>query len=294
MTGSPDRPARITSRPRPPAVWGSPSPFGKDNPQPIGAGPSLFLAPLELAGAWGMSPPNAVIRVLLRARDVSLSGIELFSDRQPKTIRIESRADGFPAIWLHESNPDMAWILVTIGACDWCQLVYQFGHELGHVLCNSWDKLARPSAPCQWFEESLAEAFTLRGLGLLAESWEHDPPFNGDADFANSIRQYRNDRIKRYEAQTPNQNCASWFHTARSVLDLRGGESGAEGPATLEILAELEKSNACVEDLGAVNRWPLRSAVPLEDYLALWEKSCAEIGARGRLPKQVRRLLGVS
>jgi hypothetical protein len=255
---------------------------------------SLISAPLELVGDWDMSPREAAIRVLSRIRDVSLSGIELYSDRQPKTIRIESRAEGFPAIWLHEENASLAWVLVTIGTCDWCQLAYQFGHELGHVLCNSWDKLARPSAPCQWLEESLAEAFAIRGLGLLAASWERDPPFAGDASFANSIRQYRNSLIKRYEAQAPNKTCAAWFRTAKASLDLRGGESGAEGPAALGILTDLETSDSCVEDLGAVNRWPLRSGVPIEDYLALWETSCAEIGAPGRLPRRVRNLLGVS
>ncbi len=257
------------------------------------AGSSLFSTSLELAGDWGMSPPAAVIRVLSRLRDVSLSGIELFSDRQPVTIRVESRTEGFPAIWLHEENAGMAWILVTIGECDWCQLAYQFGHELGHVLCNSWDKVARPSAPCQWLEESLAEAFTIRGLRRLATSWEQDPPFDGDAGFANSIRQYCNNLIKRYEAQAPNQTCARWFRTARTSLDLRGGESEAEGPVTLGILADLENNTACVEDLGAVNRWPQRSGVPVEDYLDLWEISCAEIGAPGRLPKRVRRLLSL-
>ena len=119
-------------------------------------------------------------------------------------------------------------------------------------------------------------------------NWEQDvSPFDGDASFANLIRQYRNNLIKRYEAQAPNKTCATWFRTARAALDLRGGESGAEGPATLGILAELENSNACVEDLGAVNRWPLRSGVPVEDYLALWEVSCTEIGAPGQLPNGV-------
>ena len=241
-----------------------------------------------------MSPPEAVIRVLSRMREVSLSGIELFSDRQPQTMRIESRAEGFPAIWLHDDDDvGMAWILVTIGPCDWCQLSYQFGHELGHILCNSWDRLARPSAPCQWLEESLVEAFTIRGLGRLAASWERDPPFDGDAGFAKSIRRYRNNLIKRYKGQSPNKTCATWFRTARASLDLRGGESDAEGPATLGILADLEKSNACVEDLGAINRWPLRSGVPIEDYLTLWETSCSEIGAPGQLPKRLRRLLNV-
>ena len=255
---------------------------------------SLGSAPLELAGDWGMSPPEAVSRVLSRMREVSLSGIRLFSDRQPERMLVESRADGFPAIWLHDEDAGMAWILVTIGECDWCQLAYQFGHELGHVLCNSWDKLAIPSAPCQWLEESLVEAFTIRGLGRLAASWERDPPFDGDADFANSIREYRNNLIKKYEAQAPNETCARWFRAARAALDLRGGESGAEGPATLGILADLENSNAYVEDLGAVNRWPLRSGAAGEDYLALWEVSCTEIGAPGQLPKRLRRLLDVS
>ena len=253
----------------------------------------LRSAALELAGDWRESPPQAVMSVVSRVRDVSLSGLVLLSDRQPQTIRVESRNEGFPAIWLHDEDPDMAWLLVVIGECDWCQLAYQFGHELGHVLCNSWDEHARPSAPCQWLEESLAEAFTIRGLDLLAASWESDPPFTNDAGFANAIRRYRSSLVKKYEAKAPEEGCAAWFRKTRPVLDRQGGESSAEAPATLEILAEFEKNNSSVADLGALNRWPARSGAPLEDYLILWEQSCAEIGASGRLPERLRRLLGV-
>ena len=233
------------------------------------------------------------MRVVSRARDVSLSGFELLSDRQPKAIRIESRAKDFPAIWLHDEDASLAWLLVVIGGCDWCQLAYQFGHELGHVLCNSWDKLAYPSAPCQWLEESLAEAFTIRGLGLLAASWESDPLFANDEWFPNEIRRYQGDLVRKYEAKTPEESCASWFAQARSTLDRRGGEASAGGPATLEILAEMERRNSSLADLGALNRWPGRSGLPLEDYLAAWERSCAEIGAPGQLPKMLRQVLGV-
>jgi hypothetical protein len=257
------------------------------------AAPPLLSAPLELAGDWRESPPDAVMRVVSRLRDVSLSGFALLSDRQPKRIRIESRGADFPAIWLHNEDADLAWVLVVIGACNWSQLAYQFGHELGHVLCNSWDRLAIPSAPCQWLEESLAEAFTLRGLGLLAASWERDPSLANGAGFANEIRYQRDYRIKPYAAQALNESCAAWFHKARATLDRQGGESSAEGPATLEILAELEKNNASVADLGALNRWPARSGAPLEDYLTLWEQSCSELGAPGRVPKMLRQVLGV-
>jgi hypothetical protein len=56
-------------------------------------------------------------------------------------------------------------------------------------------------------------------------------------------------------------------------------------------LPELEKDRACVADLGAVNRWPGRSGVPIEEYLSLWEKSCAEAGASGHLPVRLRTVL---
>jgi hypothetical protein len=252
---------------------------------------SLFLAPLELVGDWGASPPEAAFRVMSRVREACLAGVALLSDRQPKRIRVECRSGGFPAIWLHDDDASMAWILVTIGPCDWCQLAYQFGHELGHVLCNSWDKLAYPRAPCQWLEESLVEAFTLRGLGLLAATWERDPPFEGDGAFAEAIRRYRNNLIAGYDAQSTRGSCGTWFRAARSSLEQRGGESEAEGPATLCILAELEESNRWVEDLGALNRWPSRSGIAIDDYLTQWQRSCTEIRAPGRLPQQLRRLL---
>jgi hypothetical protein len=43
--------------------------------------------------------------------------------------------------------------------------------------------------------------------------------------------------------------------------------------------------------LGAVNRWPARTAVPVEKYLSLWEESCGAVGASGGLPVRLRALL---
>ena len=82
-----------------------------------------------------------------------------------------------------------------------------------------------------------------------------------------------------------------WFCRNRRALEHDQSTREAEGPAVLGILAELEGDTACVEDLGAVNRWPARSGVPLEEYLALWQASCAELGASGHLPVRLRSLL---
>jgi hypothetical protein len=259
---------------------------GRAQPAPI----TVLSAPLELIGDWDGSPPSAAALVISRMREVSLSGVRLLSDRQPDRLRIDEHSSGPPAIWLHKDPPTTAWIIVDIGARDWCKLAYQFGHELGHVLCNSWGPEAKPQPPSQWLEEALAEAFSLRGLGLLAASWEHNPPFSNDAPFASSIREYLGNQIKQYENElVPNDDLGAWFRSRRDALPQ--GVGVEEGPAIIAILADLIADKACVEDMGALNRWPRRTGVPVEEYLSLWQQSCAELAACGRLPVQLRSML---
>jgi hypothetical protein len=258
--------------------------------------PSLLSASLELGGSWKSSPADAVLRVLSRMREVSLAGVRLLSDRQPGKIRVDNHASGSPAMWLHNDQTNVAWIIVDIGTDDWSKLSYQFGHELGHTLCNSWNAQSQPHTPCQWLEESMVEAFSIRGLGRLAASWESDPPFAGDAAFGSAIREYRGNLIKNYmgaKAQISDAEFASWFRASRSALE-QSALSGIEGQLIVRVVSELERDIACVEDLGALNRWPSRSGVPLEDYLRLWERSCTEVHASGRLPARLRSLLGLS
>ena len=256
---------------------------------------SLLSASLELGGDWKSSPADAVLRVLSRMREVSLAGVKLLSDRQPGKIRVDNHASGLPAIQLHDDRTSVAWIIVDIGTDDWSKLSYQFGHELGHVFCNSWDAQSQTHPPCQWLEESMVEAFSIRGLGLLAASWERNPPFAGDAAFGAAIREYRGNLMKNYggAGQKSDAEIASWFRASRSELE-RSALSGIEGQLIVRVVSELEGDIACVEDLGALNRWPSRSGVPLEDYLRLWERSCTEVHALGRLPARLRSLLGVS
>lgn len=190
--------------------------------------------------------------------------------------------------------PNLAWINVAIGTRDWCKLSYEFGHELGHMLCNSWGPDAKPRNPCQWIEEALVEAFSLRGLAILADNWASAPPFPNDGDYASSIRDYRQALLKDYRTAAQDQGAGTglkiWFKAHEAVLSERGGIDAARG-AVWTVLNLLESDATTIQDLGALNRWPGRSGVPLHDYLVLWEKSCAELGSPGQLPKQVRNLL---
>jgi hypothetical protein len=60
---------------------------------------------------------------------------------------------------LANDRPDTAWVIVDIGECDWSRLAYQFGHELGHVLCISWGSDAKSHPPGQWLAEMFVNHF---------------------------------------------------------------------------------------------------------------------------------------
>lgn len=229
-----------------------------------------------------------------RMRSACLAGVALRSERQPEKLRVDNHSGRNPSIWLHTEKPTTGWIIVIVGTRDWCNLAYQFGHELGHVFCNSWDLNAAPRPPCQWIEEALVEAFSLRGLGRLADEWEQAPPFPDDSAYAGAIRSYREAIFSGYRIAAQDQGAAAgfgtWFRAYQPFLSAQGSVSAARG-AVSTMFALLEGDPGLITDIGALNRWPGRSGVPLHDYLDLWRQSCAELNAPGRLPGLLRELL---
>ena len=257
---------------------------------PVEVAPTLLSAPIELAGDWGHMLPRSADLVVERMRHACLDGIRLVSDRQPTRLRVDEHKSGPPAIWLHPDGSTMAWIIVDIGERAWCQLAYQFGHELGHVLANSWQPHAEPKPPCQWLEEALVEAFSLRGLGRLAKSWKQDPPFPGDNKYGNKIAEYRRNIVQRYTELAAEQGlvngAAAGFANHRGEIEIAGPNPFAQ--AALTILRQYERAPECVESLGALNRWPGRSGVTIEEYLRQWEASCGELQVTPLLPALFR------
>jgi hypothetical protein len=264
---------------------------------PIEQAPTLLTAPIELAGDWGHMIPRSADLVVERMRHACLDGVRLVSDRQPTRLRVDEHTSGPPAVWLHPDGSSMAWTIVDISPQDWSKLAYQFGHELGHVMANSWQPHAKPKLPCQWLEEAMVEAFSVRGLGRLAESWKQNPPFAGDNAFGDSLFSYRQNIIQNYSALADQQglshDAAKWFSDHRGEIEKPGLNSFAQA-FSVSILGEYERTPSCVEALGALNRWPGRTGVPIEEYFREWRASCAELQASPLLPTRMGEMLGVA
>jgi hypothetical protein len=253
----------------------------------------LLACPLEVAGEWPDAPVAAAKSVLTISRSACLRGVILKSDRQPSKLRVENRLSGRPSIWLHKSPEDTAWIMTDVGARDWCKLAYQFGHELGHVLCNSWQRDAAPHTPTQWLEELLVESFSTRGLHILADEWASSPPFRGNEHFSSEIGKYKDALIAKYSRDV--QICdglslGKWYKKNRMSLREEFG-LGLEQAAVPFIAKVLIDNPDMIADLGALNRWPERSSLELVDYINAWYASCRQIGLAGDLPSFFEPLL---
>jgi hypothetical protein len=134
----------------------------------------------------------------------------------------------------------------------------------------------------------MVEAFSLRGLTLLAKSWERDPPFPHDSAFSEAIRKYLANLLAGYR-KAAKVDLADWLSAGQPMPE--NSADAPKGPAVTPILAELKRDKRGVEDMGALNRWPERTGLPIAEYLQYWRKSCREIDAPGLLPKRVGALL---
>jgi hypothetical protein len=109
------------------------------------------------------------------------------------------------------------------------------------------------------------------------------------------IKHYRDQQLEQHKTAlgATAVDLLPWFRANRPELEKQTGLSGPTVAAVPAMVQEFEDDPMLIADLGAMNRWPGRSSVNLDDYLVFWHQSCHELNAPGKLPLLVRRLLGL-
>ena len=186
---------------------------------------NIAIVPIAVSGKWGaMDGEENAKPVILSMRSAALTGMRLLSDRQPPGIVVEGDPDNtdLPLTSIRPYPDGSAWIWLRVNGPLYAKLAYQFGHELGHVVCNSWGPDAMPSRPCQWIEEALVEAFGLRGLTALGKRWFDHPPRPYMADYARNIQPYVDETIGNFREIRDRRNLGvdsrNWFGLSRAEL----------------------------------------------------------------------------
>lgn len=211
----------------------------------------------ELLNAFGRSP-DASIRVAWWGQDP-----RVFFDHRPYEIRINAQ-DTY-----------------------WSQYVYQYSHELCHVMTN-FDRYKEHRH--KWFEESLCEMASLFVLYRLAQNWaEHPPDIFGASEFAPHHGTYA-EQIEEKRRLLPGCDLPGWLAANIEVLETDPLRRELNGAVAIALLDRFRDEPSLWGDCGWLNHWDARMDATFSDYLESWVACLHRHGREGQVPTVVRKL----
>ena len=172
----------------------------------------MFSAPkIEIIGDnRGDVRTKEIKEVLLTAVDLILP----YSNQENlPTLRIENSVAG-PMVLHQRGEQGEYTVLLNTKDRRWCQYVFQFAHELGHILCN----YQKDSSSIRWLEESICEVASLFVLGQMEEAWKRTSLHKQDPLYAAEFTRYFEARINMVE-EIPNEEFKFWWERRLPSLE---------------------------------------------------------------------------
>ncbi len=150
---------------------------------------------------WGKGEHEDIHAVLSSAK---AQIVQYLREDIEATIDV-ARRDESPEI--NRNSNGLANYKIWLNAKDtyWAQYIYQFSHELCHMLANFEQRFKKPN---QWFEESICEMaslFTLRGM---KDTWDVSPPYPNWKSYGVELLKYANNVSAEAIDKTPDN--AAW------------------------------------------------------------------------------------
>lgn len=242
----------------------------------------MATAPLRIVnGNWGGTGLLAIHAVLQTAYEVL---VRAFGERPDAPINV-GRWDRAPEVF-YDRRP----YEVRISSQDtyWCQYVYQFSHELCHILTN-FDE--HRSHAFKWFEEALCETAALFVLHGLADVWRTDPPKNvfRAGEYAPSFRTYAQDIVSNHH-QPRQADLPRWLHEHMGELVADPYTRELNRCVAIALLPRFLEDPSLWRDCGDLNLWDAGTNTSLSEYLEAWSDRVQSLGREPRVPDLVSRM----
>ena len=228
-------------------------------------------------GNWGGTSLRAIRGVLTSAAEVLLAGFgsvpdaaihvapwrrnpQVFHDRRPYQMRLSAR-DTY-----------------------WCQYVYQFAHELCHVMLNFDRHRAHKH---RWFSEALCELASLFVLHRLAAAWAEDPP-DGVAEAAAFAPNFATYAVRVMARHARPGDLPRWLadHLPRLEADPYGRDRN--GVMAVNLLPRFLDDPSLWRDCSRLNCWDPYANATFRDYLDAWARHLGRAGSTPRVPPLIR------
>lgn len=238
-------------------------------------------------GNWGLTSLSEIRAVLFSAYGVL---VRLFEAAPEAAVHV-SRWNRDHQFTVQDKRPYQ----VFLSARDtyWSQYVYQFSHELCHILTH-FDRYKTHKH--KWFEESLCELASLHVLRFLAKVWIEDPP-SGIYEAAAFARhhQFYAEEIEKKTPIPPQSDLPAWLN--RNIDRLEDDPTCRElnRVVAVSLLSSFRQDPVLWRDCGWLNCWDVRKDGTFSEYLKSWDDWLRKHASRQepRAPDIVRQLFGV-
>ena len=228
-------------------------------------------------GNWGATSLRTIRGVLTSAAQVLLAGFggvpdaaihvapwrrnpRVFHDRRPYQVRLSAR-DTY-----------------------WCQYVYQFAHELCHVMINFDRHRAHKH---RWFSEALCELASLFVLHRLGDAWIEDPP-DGVAEaaaYAPNFATY----AQRVAGRHPRPgDLSGWLADHLPDLEADPYRRELNGVLAVSLLQPFLDDPSLWRDCRGLNCWDPYADPTFHDYLDAWTRHLRRTGSTPRVAPLIR------
>lgn len=234
-------------------------------------------------GNWGRASLASILAVLESAYRMLTSA---FGVRPDAPIRVCRWRQDYPRVVYDRRSYQ---IFLSTGDTYWSQYVYQFSHELCHVLIGS-ERFREHRH--KWFEESLCELASLFVLHRLADDWKLQLPSAvcQAADFAPNHQTYALNREQKHLAFVAG-DLPTWFAANIGELEANRYDRVRTGIVAGALRPRFIQEPALWEACRRLNFWDPNGDEVFGGYLDSW---CADLRRNGleiRTPKRVRGLL---
>ena len=219
-------------------------------------------------GGWGNVSKESLETVLYAVADTLMSQL-------PKKLTVPivvSHSQGAP-VALYDRGPGGEY-LVNLHASgeNWHLYVYEFAHELCHILSNYEENVGADTTKYnQWFEETLCETASLYTLQRLAAAWEQSPPAPRWAREVPRLRRFFDHLIAEGHRQLPPHTpLHAWLHANEEHLR-QDPYLRKKNEVVAKLLLPLFQDNPQNwEALHYLNLDPTDARNTLRDYLNNW------------------------
>jgi hypothetical protein len=223
---------------------------------------------------WGNADVEDIESVLYSAANEILKYVP---NNRLKTIKVKYDKDRPVTPYRKDPNGKFTIHLAAKGD-SWAQLVYQFSHELAHVLARG-ESGKEKESPNQWFEESICMTASLFTLRRMSETWKTSPYPNWKS-FAPSLRKYADNQMSKQSRQLPNDmTLAQWYKKNESNLkseDVSASEArNKQFIIASKLLPIFEKSPSLWESVSYLDVKKSDSSY-FQNYMNNWHTSAPE------------------